>query len=429
MSNRHWHKRLRQSLEITRRSRRSVKIKQNANADAQPDDRSPPPGSDPNTLVCEERDAGNETNDELVDCRQSHAQVRDNDDTLLSGTPETETMSTAADLIVDDFAEKDTEQNNKPSQFGPTVERNDEQENRVMQREEREGKDITATNLVMGDNDGWSLTGKNSTGLLTDVSGMIHSESSLSNATSLSINTEYNLPPKDARNNEATMQAVSSSSKEQPSTVWGHILSCFGLCGENEREEEDIDDTLSQFVLHNVKQDLKKKKSNRRVSKGNKKEVGSGVLLHKINKIKKIIHVLEAKKAECVANPRGDESKEDPRIAMLNSKVETMVTTLEMQIKDLVAESKQLDSVIDTADDEIDSVVMELALDDYEVIHGTNTEETEDSVSYFISRLFHCKFGKEEPTSFSPNCSMISEDSESLISDEVPVGRKKKRGT
>ncbi|KAL3770077.1 hypothetical protein ACHAWU_005904 [Discostella pseudostelligera] len=108
MSNRHWHKRLRQSLEITRRSRRSVKIKQNANADAQPDDRSPPPGSDPNTLVCEERDAGNETNDELVDCRQSHAQVRDNDDTLLSGTPETETMSTAADLIVDDFAEKDT---------------------------------------------------------------------------------------------------------------------------------------------------------------------------------------------------------------------------------------------------------------------------------------------------------------------------------
>ena len=110
---------------------------------------------------------------------------------------------------------------------------------------------------------------------------------------------------------------------------------------------------------------------------------------------------------------------------MLNSKVETMVTTLEMQIKDLVSESKQLDSVIDTVDDEIDSVVMELALDDYEVIHGTNTEETEDSVSYLISRLFHCKFGKEGSTSFSPNCSMISEDSESLINEEAPGGREK----
>lgn len=424
MSNRNWHNRLRQSLEITRR--RSFKLKQSANADVQPDDRSPPTGSDPITLVREERDAKNETNVEFVDFRRSDAQVRDNNDTTLAGNPQTETMSTAAELIVDDFPEKDTEQNNQPSQSGPTVERDDEQENTVMQRQEREeqeGKDITASSLVMGDNDGGLLTGKNSIGL-TDNSDMMRSESSLSNGTFLSINTEYNIPPKDAGNDEAKMQPVSSS-REQP-TVWGHIMSLFGFSGENDKEEEDaIDDTLSQFVLHNVKQDLEKRKSNRGVSKGNKKEVGSGALLHKINKIKKIIRVLEAKKAECVASSRGDEIEEDPRIAMLNSKVETMVTTLEMQIKDLVSESKQLDSVIDAVDDEIDSVVMELALDDYEVIHGTNTEETEDSVSYLISRLFHCKFGKEESTSFSPNCSMISEDSESLINEEVPGGREK----
>ncbi|KAL7428775.1 hypothetical protein ACHAXH_002172 [Discostella pseudostelligera] len=306
MSNRNWHKRLRQSLEITRR--RSFKLKQSANADVQPDDRSPPTGSDPNTLVREERDAKNETNVEFVDFRRSDAQVRDNNDTTLAGNPQTETMSTAADLIVDDFPEKDTEQNNQPSQSGPTVERDDEQENTVMQREEREeqeGKDITASSLVMGDNDGGLLTGKNSIGL-TDNSDMMRSESSLSNGTFLSINTEYNIPPKDAGNNEAKMQPVSSS-REQP-TVWGHILSLFGFSGENEKEEEDaIDDTLSQFVLHNVKQDLEKRKSNRGVSKGNKKEVGSGALLHKINKIKKIIRVLEAKRQS--ASPAREEMK------------------------------------------------------------------------------------------------------------------------
>ena len=427
--NRPWHKRLRQSLDSVRRR----PLKHDA-----VDARAPrPPPPVPNTpKICEARDddhmnvvrddGSNETN--RLDRCQPSDELDQNKSSSLS-----EDM--ASDVIVEDSVAKDTTPTTNRSSSNLTVdeeikaetevEAEGENKKRDNDEEHEEVETSPANQLNEDDEDIRSLTGENATVLATDLAvnegDMIRSESSLSNLTFKSMHT---LPPVGTTGNEETgIQLTSSTDNEQTSTNWCRLLSCFDSSEGNKTEDSINDDALSYFVVHNVKNDLGEGKSNRGNSNDNKKEVDRHALLSKIKDLQTIIRALETKKSKQISIPRGKIDEEDARTASLNSEFEEMAVTLEKQIKVIVSESEKLDLEIgNVADDEIDSIVMEMALDGYhEDILGTNTEESDDTFYGIVSRLFNCKIGREESTSFSPNCSLISGDSESVVNEqEVP---------
>ncbi len=390
-NNRPWYKRLRHSLEIARRR----SFKQDATNNVQTEVCAPH-HTYAHFQTCEARD------DEIQDLRKDEVNRYPNETKEIAQCQPTDvldqnktsvtfpaTKAMATDVIIEDSTEKDGANDIKPSTNNldantEAKNKQDEakaQDNDVSQENEREGHEDRAKE----GNDIISSIEENAT-RLADNGDMIYSESILSNDTFNTIRTEYNSPPEVARTDEDTEtepQTVSSSNKEQASTTWSRLMSCFGFSegNGNENEESIDDDALSHFVIHNVKKDLGDGKSNQ----GDKEEDGKNALLSKINDLEKIIHVLEKKKSK-------------------------------MQIKAIVSESRHLD----LADDEMDSVAMDMALNGFEDIPGTDTEESDDLFHRLIPPVFNCNIGGEESTSFSPNSSLISEDSESVGNEEVP---------
>lgn len=430
-----WHKRLRKSLEYTRRR----SSKQDATNGVQIDAKITP--------SCEARD------DELMDSRNDETNNASNETKeknlrqLSDATYQNKTSATSSasrvmtsDIIVEGNAEKDGADNVKPTKSNLTnvkpskrklrakpeqvnlqVRENEcENSKKGNEREGREDKESSQANQVKEDDDIISFPEENAT-CLADNNDMICIESSMSNLSFNTIRTEYNLPPEVGKDEETESQLSSSTNGDQSSTTWTRLKACFGLLDGKESEDTINDDALSHFVIHNVKKDLGEVKSHRGVLNRNRKEVDSAALLNKINDVKKTIHALEMKRSNRTTASRGKETEEDSRIAMLNSKVEAMVLTLETQVKEIISESEQLGSEMEnTAEDEIDSVAMEMALDGYEDLQGTDTEESEDTFHRLLSRVFNCKIGKRGSASFSPNCSLISDDSESVMNEEVP---------
>ena len=425
-NNRPWYKRLRPSLEIARRR----SSKQDATKNVQPEVRTPHQ-SCTHSQLCEARDdkiqdlredkmtrSPNETK-EIDQCQPSDA--LDQNKTSVA-FPATKAM--ASDLIIDDSTEKDGVDDLKPitndadanTEAMINQDKQKAKDNDVSQENERDGHEDRATE---GDDLGSSI--EENAVCLADNRDKLYSEIDLNNDTFDTIRTEYNSPLGVAITDDDTeteTHSDSSTINEQTSTSWSCLMPCFGFPegNGNETEESIDDDALSHFVIHNVKKDLGEGKSNR----GYKEQDGNNAILSKINDLKKIVHALEMKKSKCTTG--GKESEEDTHIAELNSKIEKMVSTLDMQIKAIVSESRQLD----LADDEMDSVAMDMALDGFEDIPGTDTEESEDTFHRLMSRVFNCKIGREESTSYTPNSSLISEDSVSVANEDVPFHTRKR---
>lgn len=425
-----WHKRIRQTLDIARG--KSIKLDVNVQT---ADDRAP---TNPKTLIIFEArddDAAPNTRESASDmggCPASDALDRSSDETMPN------VAACATDLIVEVSQDKDVENNGDPPQSDPTPmpdnakeekktqesrekqETEEENQNTIklenQKREEHEERGENETKQGNAVDGSWLLPEGDAIGL-TDNIELICNERSLSNVSYNTIRTEYNVAPKIPSVAEGQKQSDPDVKKEQTSYTEGLLKTLFCFPREDDTSEEVIDDTLSHFVIHNVQNDLRKGKTGRVLKQ---KEVGGKVLLRRINDIKKIIAALEVKKSENALHSKYGE--ENDSLESVNAKIEAMVTTLEMQIKAIAMESRQLDLKMGrSANNDIDSVVMDMTLSPYAVVNSMETEDSEDTIADLVSRLFSCRAGKGGSSSFSPTISMASTDSESVAEEEALI--------